>query len=147
MTTTNSPIDRRTAFRTLAVGAVVGASGCLTERGSQSDPGPGSATDNDGSRDGPFQAVGVDGRTLVVELAAETAVAQVNLIKPNGELWGTRDIAAGAEQVSFAFRGAYPPGEYDVVAVDGEETVAATSLEIRPELEIRAVGLYRNHPD
>ncbi|QKY20517.1 hypothetical protein B4589_009050 [Halolamina sp. CBA1230] len=147
MTTTPTPIDRRTALRTLAVSAVVGVGGCLAEDGQQSDPGTGSETDTDGTSDGPFQAVGVDGTTLVVELAAETAVAQVNLITPNGELWGTRDVAAGAEQVSFAFRGAYPPGEYDVVGVDGEETVGATSLEIRPELEIQEVGLYRNHPD
>ena len=146
MTTTSTPIDRRTALRTLAVGAVVGASGCLSDMRQGSDPGTGSA-DEDWPSGGPFQAVGVDGTTLVVELAAETAVEQVNLIKPNGELWGARGVAAGAEQVSFAFRGAYTPGEYDVVGVDGEETLAETSLEIRPELEIQEVGLYRNHPD
>ncbi|WP_079978684.1 hypothetical protein [Halolamina sediminis] len=146
MTSNNSLIDRRTALRTFVIGATVGVSGCAADDG-PAGPGTESRTAQNRASAGPFQAVGVDGTTLVVKLAAETAVEQVNLIKPNGELWGTRDVAAGAKQVSFEFRTAYTPGEYDVVGVDGEETVAETSLEIRPELEIREVGLYRNHPD
>ncbi|WP_049980170.1 hypothetical protein [Halolamina rubra] len=145
MTSDNVPIDRRTALRTLAVGAVVGVSGCATEGGPL--PGPDPGTDGTGTSEGPFRNVGVEGTTLVVELAPDTEIDQVNLIQPNGELWGTRGVAAGAEQVSFEFRAAYTPGEYDVLGLNGEETVVEESLAIRPNLEIREVGLYRNHPD
>ncbi|KPN29426.1 hypothetical protein SY89_00139 [Halolamina pelagica] len=145
MTANNTPVDRRTALRTLAVGAVVGVSGCAAEDGPL--PGPDPGTDGTGTSDGPFRNVGVEGTTLVVELAPDTEIDQVNLIQPNGELWGTRGVAAGAEQVSFEFRAAYTPGEYDVLGLNGEETVVEASLAIRPNLEIREVGLYRNHRD
>jgi len=147
MTERSYSLDRRTALQTVAGAAALGLSGCLSEN----EPGPSSTpsgTDTtDGTGDGPFQHVGVEGTTLVVELAADSEVDQVNLIQPNGELWGTREVAAGAEQVSFEFRAAYSPGEYDVLGVNEEETVAEESLEIRPNLEIKQVGLYRNHPD
>lgn len=146
MTSHNSPIDRRTALRTLAVSAVVGVSGCAADDG-PADPGTGSGTAQDGTGAGPFQAVGVDGAMLVVEVGSESGIDQVNLIQPNGELWGTRAVAAGAERVSFEFRAAYTPGEYDVVGLADEEAVGEVTLEIRPNLEIREVGLYRNHPD
>lgn len=145
MTHQDSPIDRRTALRTLAAGAVVGVSGCASDDGPL--PGPNPGTDGTGTSDGPFSAVGVEGTTLVVELAPDSELDQVNLIQPNGELWGTRGAAAGAEQVSFEFRAAYTPGEYDVLGLDGEETVVEESLAIRPNLAIREVGLSGNHPD
>jgi len=145
MNSDNVPIDRRTALRTLAVGAVVGVSGCAAEDGPL--PGPDPGTDGTGTSDGPFRKVSVEGTTLVVELASDSEIDQVNLIQPNGELWGTRGVAAGAEQVSFELRAAYTPGEYDVLGLNGEETVVEESLAIRPNLEIREVGLYRNHPD
>ena len=146
MTRDTSTIDRRTALRTLAVSAVGGVAGCVSESGSPSGTDSGGGTDA-GTDDGPFQRVAVDGTTLVVELARDADIEQVNLIKPNGELWGTRGVAAGAERVSFEFHGAYTPGEYDVLGVANEETVVEESLEIRPNLEIREVGLHRTHPD
>ncbi|NHX36793.1 MULTISPECIES: hypothetical protein [Halolamina] len=145
MTSNNAHIDRRTALRTLVVAGVVGVSGCTSEDGPLSGPDPG--TDSTGTSDGPFRKVGVEGTTLVVELAPDSEIDQVNLIQPNGELWGTRGVAAGAEQVSFEFRAAYMPGEYNVLGLNGEETVVEESLAIQPNLEIQAVGLYRNHPD
>lgn len=147
MTEHRLSLDRRTALRTFAGGAVVALSGCL----GGDDPNPSSSpAGTDGTStpsDGPFRHVGVDGTTLVVELAADTEIDQVNLIQPNGELWGTREVATGVEQVSFEFRAAYSPGEYDVVGLAGGDTVTEQSLEIRPNLEIQEVGLARNHPD
>jgi len=50
---------------------------------------------------GPLTRIAVEGTTLVVELSEEADVNQINLIQPNGELFGKRDVAAGAQQVSF----------------------------------------------
>jgi hypothetical protein len=95
---------------------------------------------------GPLKRVAVDGTTLVVEFPSEANVDQVNLIQPNGELFGTREVAAGVQQVSFEIGTAYAPGEYQVVALKGEETVAERTTVIEPEIQIQDVGLYRNNP-
>jgi len=96
---------------------------------------------------GPLTRIAVEGTTLVVELSEEADTNQINLIQPNGELFGKRDVAAGAQQVSFEIGTAYAPGEYRVLALKGEETVVETSTELRPEIQIQDVGLYRNNPD
>nr|WP_241768132.1 hypothetical protein [Haloferax sp. ATB1] len=118
--------------------------GCLNDNGGSETPSDGT-TSPDGK--GPLTRIAVEGTTLVVELSEETDIDQVNLIQPNGELFGKRDVAAGAQQVSFEIGTAYAPGEYQIVALKGEETVTETSLAIQPELVIRDVGLYRNNPD
>jgi len=61
--------------------------------------------------------------------------------------FGTRDVAAGAQRVSFEIGTAYEPGEYRVVALKGEETVTESTTDIVPEIQIQDVGLYRNNPD
>jgi len=70
-----------------------------------------------------FQQVTVDGTTLVVEFASDSELDQINLIQPNGELFGQREVAAGSQQVSFDLGTAYEPGEYEVFALRGEEEV------------------------
>jgi len=82
-----------------------------------------------------------------VELAEGAEVEQINLIKPNGELFGQRTVAAGAEQVSFELRTSYPHGEYRVVALNGEESVSDVTTEINPSVEIKEIGLFRNYPN
>lgn len=144
MTQHTSHHSRRTALRTVAGLAITGVAGCLNN-----DGGAGPPSDRNGVLDnqGPLQRVAVDGTTLVVELVADADVDQVNLIQPNGELFGQRDVATGAQQVSFELGTAYAPGEYRVLALSGEETVTEKSTEIQPEIQIQDVGLYRNNPD
>ena len=143
--TRNQPhISRRNALRTVAGAALASVAGCLNDGGSSGTPSDGTAaTDSQG----PLTRVAVEGTTLVVELSAEADVDQVNLIQPNGELFGKRDVAAGAQQVSFEIGTAYEPGEYRVVALRGEETIAESTTDIEPAIEIQEVGLYRNNPD
>lgn len=144
MTRDHPHISRRNALRTVAGAALASVAGCLNDGGSSGTPSDGTAaTDSQG----PLTRVAVEGTTLVVELSAEADVDQVNLIQPNGELFGKRDVAAGAQQVSFEIGTTYEPGEYRVVALKGEETVVESTEEIRPQLEIREIGLYRNNPD
>lgn len=143
--TRNYPhISRRTALRTVAGAALVSVAGCLNDNGGSGTPSD-ETTPSDGN--GPLTRIAVEGTTLVVELSADADVDQVNLIQPNGELFGKRDVSAGAQQVSFEIGTAYAPGEYRVLALKGEETVVETTTELRPEIQIQDVGLFRNNPD
>jgi hypothetical protein len=144
MTRNHPHVSRRTALQTVASAALAGVAGCLNDNGDSGTPSDGT-TPSDGN--GPLTRIAVEGTTLVVELSEEADVDQVNLIQPNGELFGTRDVAAGAQQVSFEIGTAYAPGEYRIVALKDEETVVETSAELRPEIQIQDVGLYRNNPD
>ncbi|MFD1571275.1 hypothetical protein [Halorubrum laminariae] len=144
MTRNHPQISRRTALQTVAGAALVGVAGCLNDNGGSGTPRDGT-TSPDGH--GPLTRIAVEGTTLVVELSADADVDQVNLIQPNGELFGERDVATGAQQVSFDIGTTYTPGEYRVLALKGEETVVKTTTEFRPEIQIQDVGLYRNNPD
>ncbi|MFC4552439.1 hypothetical protein [Halorussus sp. GCM10023401] len=144
MTRNHPHISRRNALRTVAGAALASVAGCLNDGGSSGTPSDGTATTNS---QGPLTRVAVEGTTLVVQLSAEADVDQVNLIQPNGELFGRRDVATGAQQVSFEIGTAYEPGEYRVVALKGEETVAESTTDIEPDIQIQDVGLYRNNPD
>lgn len=132
-------IDRRTALQTVAGAALAGIAGCLSRESS-----PGNGTN---AADGPLQQVDVDGTAVVVTLVSNADVDQLNLIQPNGELFAQQSVAAGVQQVSFEIGTAYPPGKYGIVALQGEETVTEYSFDLQPEVHIRAVGLFRNHPE
>ncbi|MGB9964056.1 hypothetical protein [Halobacterium hubeiense] len=139
MSNTNPAFDRRTALQTVAGAALASLTGCLSQ-----DSSPSQGSDADG---GPLEQVAVDGTAVVVDLVADADVDRLNLIQPNGELFAQRSVAAGVQQLSFDIGTTYPPGEYDVIARQGEETVAEQSIEIQPEIHIREVGLFRNHPE
>lgn len=144
MTQNNPRISRRTALRTFTGAALLSVAGCLNN-----DGGSGTSGDRTTSPDGqgPLQRIAVDGTTLVVELSAETDVDQINLIQPEGEVFGQRDVATGSQQVSFEIGTTYVPGEYRILALKGDETVSERSTEIRPEVRIQDVGLFRNNSD
>ena len=144
MTRNHPHISRRTALRTVAGAALVSVAGCLNDNGGSGTPGDGT-TSPDGN--GPLTRVAVEGTTLVVELSEEADVDQVNLIQPNGELFGQRDVATGAQQVSFEIGTSYTPGEYRVLALEGEETVQESALSVQPNLSIVEMGIGKNHPE
>ncbi|QRV18073.1 hypothetical protein JMJ58_24435 (plasmid) [Haloterrigena salifodinae] len=143
MTRDNHHLSRRTALRTVAGAALASVAGCLDSNGSTTPNG--SESPADGS--GVFQQVTVDGTALVVEFAADSEFDQINLIQPNGELFGQREVAAGSQQVSFDLGTSYSPGEYEVVALKGEEEAGDATIAVQPEIQVREVGLYRNNPD
>lgn len=141
MTWQQPTIDRRTALQTVASGALVGIAGCLDDTGSSE-----STTTGSQSGGSAFMDVTVDGTTLTVEFESEADVDRINLVDPSGELFEHRSVAVGSQRVEFDLSGPYEPGEYDVVAVEGEESIATSSLPLRPDLSIKDVGLYRNVP-
>ncbi|MFC4248073.1 hypothetical protein ACFOZ7_14175 [Natribaculum luteum] len=141
MTRDTSQISRRTALQTVVGAALVSGAGCLSSDENTTTNGK---TPIDSQ--GVLQRVAVDGTALVVELAADADVDQINLIQPSGELFGQRNVAAGAQQVSFELGTSYTPGEYSVVALSGDETVIETPFSIEPNLRIIEMGIGRNHP-
>lgn len=144
MTRNNPHISRRNALRTGAGAAFVSVAGCLNNGGSSGTPDDGTTSP---VSQGPLKHVAVEGTTLVVEFSAEADVDQINLIQPNGELFGRRDVAEGAQQVSFEIGTAYAPGEYRVVALKGEESIVEPSLPIQPNISIVEMGIGRNQPE
>ncbi|WP_435075661.1 hypothetical protein [Halorubrum sp. HHNYT27] len=142
MTRDNPQLSRRTALRTVAVAAFGSVAGCLNNGDS---PGGGNSTPSE--EGGIIQQVTVEGTELVIEYSSEKGVDQINLVQPNGELFGQRETAAGSQQVSFEIGTSYEPGEYTVMALSGEETLAESSSVVQPEIGIRDVGLYRNNPE
>ena len=142
MTQDNPHLSRRTALRTVTGAALVSVAGCLNNDDS---PDGGNSTPSDERE--IVQQVTVEGTELVVEYSSEEGVDQINLVQPNGELFGQRETAAGSQQVSFEIGTSYEPGEYTVVALSGEETLAESSSLIQPEIGIQEVGLYRNNPE
>ncbi|GGM77037.1 hypothetical protein GCM10009017_28470 [Halarchaeum rubridurum] len=71
----------------------------------------------------------------------------MNLVTPNGSLFGTRGVAQGASRVSFDVGTTYTRGEYKIVAVDGDQTLGTTTRQLRPDLQIINMGIGRNQPD
>ncbi|WP_459190896.1 hypothetical protein [Halosimplex sp. J119] len=143
MTQDNPHISRRIALQTVAGAALASVAGCLDDNGST--PPDGSESPSSGS--GVFQQVTVDGTALVVEFTSDSEFDQINLIQPNGELFGQREVAAGSQQVSFDLGTSYEPGEYEVFALRDEEEVGKSSVTIQPDLKIVEMGTGRNQPE
>ncbi|TKX87634.1 hypothetical protein EXE43_02230 [Halorubrum sp. SS5] len=142
MTQDNPHLSRRTALRTVAGTALTSVAGCLNNGDS-----PSGANSTPSDEGGIIQQITVEGTELVIEYSSEEGVDQINLVQPNGELFGQRETAAGSEQVSFEIGTSYDPGEYTAVVLSGEETLAESSSVIQPEIRIQEVGLYRNDPE
>lgn len=140
-----TPLSRRSVLGTIAGGSLAAIAGCVGENG-DSD---GSPDDRNAAPDGQdtLDRVAVDGTELVIQLTADAGVDQINLVQPNGELFGEREVAAGVERVSFEIGTSYEPGEYQVLALHDGETAVETAIEIQPDIKIRDVGLYRNNPE
>lgn len=135
-TETNTAMSRRTVLRAaagLSVGALAGCSG-----------GPGTSPSPD---TGPFDSVTVEGLKLVITLTESATIDRLNVIAPTGKLFAQRSIATGVQTVSFELGTAYSPGEFRILAIRQEETVAETTFTIRPEWQITEFGLGANHPE
>ena len=135
--------SRRTAFKTVAGAALTSIAGCLNSDGDSPDNTSSSPT----NEQEVIQRLAVEETELVVEYAAEEETDQINLIQPNGELFGQRETTTGVQQVSFEIGTTYEPGEYTVIALIRDEILDERSLVIQPEIQIQEVDLFRNNPD
>lgn len=130
-------LSRRRALQAAAGLSAAGLAGCLN--GPLNPPGD--------SNQGTFESVAVDGLTLVVTLTGSATVDQVNVIAPTGQLFAKQSVATGVRKVSFDIGTDYPPGEFRILAIHQEETVAETTHAIRPDWQITEFGLGANHPE
>lgn len=130
-------LSRRRALQAAAGLSTAGLAGCLN--GPLNPPGD--------SNQGTFESVAVDGLTLVVTLTGSATVDQVNVIAPTGQLFAKQSVATGVRKVSFDIGTDYPPGEFSILAIHQEETVAETTHAIRPDWRITEFGLGANHPE
>lgn len=141
MTDPVTRLDRR-AFLTTALGAgVAGLAGCASRN--EDDPESPTADGFD-----PFGWIDVAEGVLAVQLTDES-VTGVNLIGPDGTLFGRQSVATGVSIVRFQLIELelgqsihYTPGEYKLVAERGEES-ASHWLKLRPDLRIREIKQYR----
>ena len=143
MTRDNPHLSRRIALRTIAGAALASVAGCLDGNGSTTPDG----SESPSSVSSVFQQVTINGTALVVEFASDSEFDQINLIQPNGELFGQREVAAGSQQVSFDLGTTYEPGEYQIFALRGEEQVGESSVTVQPDLQIVEMGIGRNQPE
>ena len=107
-------------------------------------------TTNDGADvdpSGPFASIRVEGTALVVELAEGSSVDGVNVIAPSGAVFAEQRVATGATRVEIGLDTRYRPGEHRILAVRDGESVAETTLAIRPDLEILDVSVGANNLD
>jgi hypothetical protein len=142
MTQDNTPVNRRNALRTVAGAVLAGMAGCI-DTGDRPDDG----NSPSGDEKEVIRQVTVEEAEIVIGYSSTESLEQINLVDPNGELFGKREVSDGSEQVSFEIGTSYEPGEYNVVALGDEETLVEVSSVIEPKIEIQEIGLYRNNPD
>ncbi|GAA0307178.1 hypothetical protein J2754_002934 [Halarchaeum solikamskense] len=140
MTDNPASIDRRSALQAFGSLTLAALAGCTSTQ--TSEPSSSSTT----TPVGPFASLNVQGTTLVVELESSADIEHVNLVKPNGSLFGTRDVAQGTSRVSFDLGTTYTPGDYELVAVNDDQTIGTTTRSLRPDLQIIEMGIGRKNP-
>ena len=141
---TNSMLSRRCVLGIGAGLVGVGLAGCTGGRG-PSGPRPTQTAA------GSVRDVGFEGPNLVVGLAEDTDVSRLNLIAPDGSLFGSADVEVGVTTARIelldikperAGMKHYPPGQYELVAV-GESGTSSMDVVLEPALEIVDVRQYR----
>lgn len=118
------------------LGGIVGAVGVLA-----------GCSENEPSSSGAFTETKVEDQQLIVEFKESLEAESISAIDPTGEVFAEASVAAGASRVTFDIGMPYTPGEYHIVAADDGDTVAETTQEIQPDLEVIDVGIGANRMD
>jgi len=139
MTIQQTSLDRRTVLGSILVGITTGLAGCSALSHSDDDP----STDSGGDI---LQSVAVEGLELVVELERD-AIDQLNVVAPSGELFAKRTIESGVSHTTIEVGTDYPPGEYELLGLNDDETVETTTITLEPDLELTELRLARNYPE
>ena len=150
--TDNNSIARRTVLASLGV-STAALAGCTS--GTSTDPSNTSnSTDGNGiGAEGSdvFTSVEMGDANLEIEVADDASVEFINLIDPNGELFDQQRLASGETTISFEILGRYedsvPTGEYELIALDGDEQVDTTTITLEAECTITDVLWAAENPD
>lgn len=145
---------RRTFIATIGVAGAATLAGCgsnvdagteeeSTDAGSTSTTSTESTASSDVIEEVTVEAEIAERTFILAEMTDETAVEQVNLISPDGTTVREGSVSAGAEAVEITIAGGVSdplePGEYEVVAVDSDETIDRETVELERDAEIREV--------
>jgi len=133
-------ISRRRLLASFGTALLAGVAGCSgTDGPGNQTESPTDSSSTSPSTDSVFEEISFAGPNLVVTLADDHDVDQLNLIGPDGTTFEQSTVAQGATrveiQIVFKTGGTYSAGEYELVAVSGE-TSESMSLEIRPDIQI-----------
>ena len=150
--TDNNSIARRTVLASLGV-STAALAGCTS--GTSTDPSNTSnSTDGNGiSAEGSdvFTSVEMGDANLEIEVADDASVEFINLVDPNGELFDQQRLASSETATSFEILGRYedsvPTGDYELIALDGDEQVGTTTLTLEAECTITDVLWAAENPD
>lgn len=142
-------VSRRDVIATFGAMLTAGAAGCSGRNNSNNETtSPRSSATP--PADSVFEGISWAGSHLVVTLAENHDVDQLNLIAPDGSTFRQTMVAAGATrvelQILFKTGGSYSTGEYELVAVSDEST-DTMSLDLRPEIHVVAVEAELDEAD
>jgi len=134
---------QNTRHRRIVLGSIfTGISTALAGCSALSDP-----SDDDSSSGGDvIQSVDVDALELVINLKRD-AIDQLNVVAPSGELFAKRTIEPGVSHTTIEVGTDYPPGEYELLGLNDDETVETTTVTLEPELELTELRLARDYPE
>jgi len=133
---------QNTRHRRIVLGSILtGISTALAGCSALSDP-----SDDSSSGGDVIQSVDVDGLELVIDLERD-AIDQLNVVAPSGELFAKRTIESGVSHTTVEVGTDYPPGEYELLGLNDDETVETTTVALEPDLELTELRLARNYPE
>lgn len=145
--TDDSRIARRSVLASLGV-STAALAGCT----SGSDPSNNSTAENGISAEESdvFDSVDIVGENLEVEVAADASIEVINLVDPTGELYNQQRLENSETETSFEILGRsddFVTGDYELVALDGDEQIGTTTLTLEAECTITDVFWAAEHPD
>ncbi|MFA9504377.1 hypothetical protein ACERIM_16565 [Natrinema sp. H-ect1] len=145
--TDDSRIARRSVLTSFGVSAAVLA-GCT----SGSDPTTNTSDGNGISADGSdvFASVSIDDGRLEIDIDDGHSVEFVNLVGPDGELFDQQRLESGVTTTSFDILDRSDDlrsGEYDLVALDGDEDIGSTTITLEAACTITDVLWAAANPE
>ncbi|MFC7076813.1 hypothetical protein [Haloarcula halophila] len=146
-------ITRRALLRSGLLAGVAALAGC---RGSETPSAVTTPTPTPTTTPLPsvFEDIGTEGNALVVRLVDDHTVSRLNLIAPDGTLFGSATIPTGATTArieildiewGLASYDHYEPGQYTLVTVpESDADPVSVPVDLVPELRILDISQYRD---
>jgi len=150
---TNTPkhkrrIDRRTLLIGVS-GALVALAGCTNKPETSDETAQTTKQPADGSD--AFEQIGFNDGTLIVTLADDVSVEEVNLLTSSGDIAMQVPVVSGSSNAEFELVGpsteGYTPGEHTLVAVSNGETIGETTLDLTPNVTLSDLRWAKQYPE
>lgn len=151
--THESRIARRSVLASIGIGTTALA-GCTS--GSSSDPSDDNSSGDDsetGLNTGEsdvFESVEMNEEDLEIEVADDATIEFIDLVDPEGELYDQQRLESDKTETSFEILGRsddFPTGEYELVALDDDESIDRTTITLEADCEITDVLWAAENPD